>query len=434
MSLLKSLLEPNVIIKKKIIKVSAKALSDVKPITSGGWVGNNSLFRNLGGDYNQANYSELLRQEQGLHARCIRIIADNVAKCKLIVKKYENQSESTEPDYHILQDLFRGKNKPNPRQTQYELYHKTVRGVLNLGKYYWRIVRNPTSKLPVQIYSLTVTSNDQMTAKYDTAGNIDHWVYRYNSKEISFQPEDIIDFGYDSLYDDIYGIGLTQQGSWIFDKLNELNNYQLRYYQNDAMKKMIIKSDRNTSEMELAKFKEDFAKSNQGSSNAGKTLFLNTGMDVVPNSNNPQESDYNKTYDLLQDEICSLDGVPPSIASRVKDTNRANGVAAEGNFFNFTLSPIVKMMDSKLTRMLQNNYKDSDNYFVEHRLELPKDRERELNEFKFLAEIGALKYNQALKWAGFDMIPNGEDFVNVGGKIVLNDKPNPAKPEDQQMG
>jgi len=49
---------------------------------------------------------------------------------------------------------------------------------------------------------------------------------------------------------------------------------------------------------------------------------------------------------------------------------------------------MVKKIDSKLTKFLKDNYSDAKNLVIEHKIQLPVDKDFELRQLEFSLQMG----------------------------------------------
>lgn len=383
----------------------------------------NDYNRNNYGDVDQPNYELLFKEgSQGLASRCVDLIASNIANAQILVYKKENQTENSEPDKHPFLKLIYGKDQPNKSMSIMQMLYNAVQRYLVIGNEYWLVIRN-NSGVPINLYPLKVTQSNQMIAMLDKLGDIMQWKYiGRDRKEYIYDASDIIHFKRQSPYYSPYGMGLIIAGAWIFDKQAEINKYQMRYFANDAMKRFVIMSDSDVGEAEFEDLKNSFKKEYMG--NATNTLILNRGFKAESISNTPQESDYFNTWNAIQDDICSLFGIPPSLVSRIADVNRANAVSAEYDFNNNTLKPIADMIGDILTRVLVNNYKNSEEYIVKLKLRRPQDTEYELKQIQILTNTGSISQEELRQWSDYPQTMNGTPVQGKGNQSMPQDNTN----------
>ena len=361
-----------------------KGLSDMVRTPFGGailsWDTNNL---NQFGDVYQPNYSALIKEgTQGIAGSGIDLISSNVSMSQILVYKKQNQTDNSEPDDHPFLDIIYGANKPNEYLTIAQMLYRATSRYITIGNEWWLVVKN-NSDTPIGLIPLQVREHTQILPITNTMGYVDKWKYiGKDRKEYIFDKNEIIHFKRPSPYENSYGMGIIIQGAKTFDKLNAIDDFQLRAFGNDGAKKLVIYDDGDFGDEGFEKFKEDFRKNYIG--NASNTMILPRGLRAEAMSSVPSEMEHTKSYDLVLKDLMSLLKIPPSKLAKIDDVNRANAISAEYDFYNDCLKPVVNVMSDMFTRMLVNNYKNSDDYIVKVKLRRPQDTQYEMEQMKIL--------------------------------------------------
>lgn len=359
------------------------------------------------------------RQFKNLIYSCICFRGENVAKSVPFMYKKINQSEREEIDRHNFLDYL---DNPNEIDTFYEMLFETLKDMDLYGNAYWEIVRD---RGKIRFYLLP-PYKERWSFNYTTG----EYVLKVGSNKIKFAYNQILHFRHPSANrETVFGTSLIEAGRDIFEMENYINSYQTNFFKNDAMLKFYLSTSKDFNDGNFKRFYDQYI-ANPNVENAGEIPVFPSGIEPKIISVNPKEADYVQTWKLIQTRTLSLTRISPSLLGIVEDVNRANAVSAYRDFLNFILDSIIKKIDSRLTKLVKDEY--GTEYFIKSKIDLPIDKDFELRKFEAACRWGVITVNEARQSIdNYDSIKGGDKLVNSKPEEFIPPvEPDPNNPQE----
>lgn len=164
----------------------------------------------------------------------------------------------------------------------------------------------------------------------------------------------------------------------------------------------------------------------------GQPFILPPGLEVFPWAEKTDEMQLVEADDQLRNALFAKEGMSQIIAGLTKDSNRSDTEAAMASTCTFTINPTLARFARSLMRGLAHRWDDQLVMYFEDCS--PRDWQRELQELKLDAEIGAVTTNERRSERGreeFDA-PEANVPLRPAGRVhlFLTDEMMPEEPED----
>lgn len=329
----------------------------------------------------------------------IKKIAGTIAGLPIeLCKKENNVNQFLDEDYRLF--LLNIEN--NTYSTSYQLKYSIVEDLLLYGKSYCYIERKGTKITGIHhINYETVGYKDSVNDK----GIVIDRVYNYTLNNIVCTS---------NAYD-ILEINSGSKGILNSNKLLELminhDDMLSNTLQNFTAPSGILKSQNRLTQTAIDRLRESWKSLYSGSSNSGKTIILEEGLDYKPlndvDLNKLQSSDTKKSFIDDVERLFNL-----------------YGVQSDSEFLKYTITPIISCIESALTSSLLLTKEKENNYaFIFDTEMIIRANERERMETIVLGlDKGIYSINEARE--RLDMAPfvldNDKSFLSLSmGKVLL---------------
>jgi HK97 family phage portal protein len=287
-----------------------------------------------------------------------------------LTKTLSNALEVKEVLEHPFLDLIQ---HVNPLANRFDLWDMTQLFMELTGNAYWYIVKDSQMGIPVQIwvipsqYMQIVTSKDQMVAGY---------VFRYGTRLVPFEFDEIAHFKFSSPLSQLYGTGPLAAILDTYNVDQSIRGYESSMLNSGGRPDGVLQTDQGLNDKEFERLKEQWNQRYGGASKAGKTLILEKGLTYEAISFTPKEMNYVTGRKLNREEIAAAFGVPMSKLTS-ETVNLANAYAGEKQYAQDTLEPRLRRLEEKINERVLPMYEDGDNLFVAYDSAVPEDKEFE---------------------------------------------------------
>ncbi len=265
---------------------------------------------------------------------CIRILADSVGMCPLVLYRLDGRGRKTEAKDHPLWRLL--KVRPNEWQTPYDFARMLMLHLLAHGNAY--VVKSHLGRRLIDLIPLDPV---RMSVLEDTETR---WTYEYSRLDGSRQvyaASEIMHLrglswknwlGVSTVMDaarEEIGIAMAarKQAGKVFAQGAQLAGY--------------LKAPGNLTQEAITRLVEQFAEKYAGVDNAWKTPVLEEGLDFVKVSMTSEEAQLLESRKLSASDIAMCFGVPPHMIGQVeKATSWGSGIEQQSiGFMTYTLMP-----------------------------------------------------------------------------------------------
>lgn len=301
---------------------------------------------------------------------CYELIAGTIAQLPVYLYR-----ETEDGSVDKISDDYRNSllnDEPNEFQSAYGMKKQMVKDYLFRGATYSYVERNGNEILEIT----TLNSSDIIVDKYIKDGfrvvDADIKVMgkqegrqgngKNDKKPLQIlKPYDCIIALKDSS-DGLTSKGILDYGKDVFQVALEEKKYTSGIYKNGALPIGVLKTTGRLTQGAVDKLKASWQSLYSGSSNAGKTVILEEGLDYSPVSLKPGDlllTDNRK--DVISD-ICKLFNLPESL---IDVTKIKYGSLEQNNihFLQYTLSPILTALENGLNRALLLEDEKKHGYF-----------------------------------------------------------------------
>ena len=307
--------------------------------------------------------SELIDYESYMRAGCRKVWASWKA-CDITANSLSNtpfaivRAGNSKPvTVTGLADLF---ESPNDTMTIREMVYLAAMHIKMTGNAFWfkaETVLASGGKRPKQLFPLNPKRVRIMPQP--NTGKINGYVYTSAfGQAITLDPEDVIHFKRPHPNNDFWGLGDIEAGEDLFNEHVNRNKWQKQFWKNGASPStLLINDDDQQPDEEAWKIaKEKFQREYGGGENAGKTAWLSgkwrkeqLGLSLSE-MQNIEASKWNVEQIFLQH------GVPLSVAGIRDAANFATADIDNQRFKEFTVLPIVLMLQDAITSDLVAGY------------------------------------------------------------------------------
>ncbi len=256
-------------------------------------------------------------------------------------------------DEHPVLDLI---NKPNPVQSGADWWRQRIAYLLLSGNLYDErfIVNN-------QLRELWVPRPDRMTIVPGDSGIPSSFIYSTDGQKKIYYPVDSrtadSDINHTRLFhplNDWYGLSPLAAGAYAIDQHNESMKWLQALLQNSARPSgaLLLDDDQTLSDEQFNRLKTQIDEQYSGSSNAGRPMLLEGGLDWRPMGLSPEDMLITDTKDGSARDISLALGVPPLLLNIPGDNTYSNYREARLGFYEDTIVPLVTFMLSDLNQWM----------------------------------------------------------------------------------
>ena len=271
--------------------------------------------------------------------QAINRIGDAIASVKLGVYRGE-----TELVNHPILDLLR---RPNPLQSYGDYVRAKIGYLLLAGNGYEE--RMTVQGKPRELYQLRP---DRMKIVPAANGIPAAYEYSANQQKVSFpvNPRNLdCDLRHIKMFNPIndwYGMSPIEAGAYAIDQNNESMKWMQALLQNSARPSgaLVMKDGATLAEEQFNRLKEQIEDQYSGSSNAGRPMLLEGGLDWKQMGLSPTDMGILETKFSSARDIALAFGVPPQLLGIKGDNTYSNYQEARLAFYEDTVLPLLDMV------------------------------------------------------------------------------------------
>jgi HK97 family phage portal protein len=278
-------------------------------------------------------------------AACLRVIEDNAPQPKMEIVETLSDGDETPMKRSPVLDIFR---QPNPYYDYYTLCASVYSSLVVDGNSYLLKIRS-ASGIPVELWWVPSWTIFPRWPVGDPTVFIDHYEYRPGGNALyHIDPADIIHFRYgkiDERNDRLMISPLRAAGRKIIGSLNDVDNFTSTIMAHNGVPPIVIRPTagnrpitRDDADAMTADYRTLLSGERKGDP------FIATGpFEVVPLGWNPDQMAMNVIPARLEDQVCSLTGVPATLAgltSGAQHKTYQNVYESRRSFYEETLIPL----------------------------------------------------------------------------------------------
>jgi len=301
-------------------------------------------------------YGRSFRLRRGNKRSAIRRYVDKSMLTRAMVTH-----KSLEPDYdHELSTLL---THPNPHQLGSQLIQLTDLWLAVRGECFWVLEKDNgepmmPGEIPDRIWPLSPDLFSPILSD-GTFGELVGWSYapayymnqRLRGMRINLGLDDIVQFKYPNPGDPLRGLsrlGAVALGIEI-DMLAKAHNRAV--IENGGDPGGVLMYDEMMEEEEEREFMTKWNQMHGGAENARRTALLSGGFKYASIALSPKDMQFLEQQKWDREEILAVMGVPRSVLG-VPDQNYATQLGQDANFWDKTLLPLMKLIETTLDATL----------------------------------------------------------------------------------
>ena len=359
------------------------------------------------------NVNEFTAMQTTAVYACVRILAESIAGLPLHVYEYRGNGKERVPEhplYFLLHD------SPNPEMTSFIFRETSMIHLLLWGNSFSQIIRDGMRRV-VGLYPLLP---NRMSVDRDEHGEL---VYTYtpmsdanpklkSGQSIKLRREDVLHIpglGFDGLmgYSPIAmarnAVGMTLA----------CEEYGSAFFANGARPSGVLKHPGVLKDP--SKLRESWQAVYGGTSNTGKTVLLEEGVEYQQISIPPEEAQFLETRKFQIDEIARLYRVPPHMIGDLEKSSFNNIEQQSLEYVKYTLNPWVVRWEQSLQKALLNPAEQK-RYFIKFNVDglLRGDYQSRMAGYAVGRQNGWLSANDIREMENMNPIPEEE-----GGNLYL---------------
>jgi len=273
-----------------------------------------------------------------------------------------NRSGRVEVKKHALLDIL---HRPNPCMGGAEFLETIYAHRLISGNAYIHAVKN-NNGVPIELFALRPDRVSVIAGKGCVPDGYQYQVgdvvRKFKVDRISGQ-SDILHIKKFHPLNDWYGLSSIEAAAYSIDQHNEAAAWNQALLQNGARPSgaLIVKGADGKdggylSEEQYLRVRSQFDDLNSGSSNAGRPLLLEGGLDWKEMSISPRDMDFINTKNSAARDIALAFGVPPQLLGIPGDATYNNMAEARLALWEQTILPMVDNFTSALNNWLVHLY------------------------------------------------------------------------------
>ncbi|MDR1495135.1 MAG: phage portal protein [Rickettsiales bacterium] len=308
-------------------------------------------------DRNYIHLSEESYVKNVIANRCISIISKGASSVRLYLKNITSGEILSD---HSILDLLK---KPNPSMGFSDFFETLYAHRLISGNAYLQAIfaRNSKNSEPKELFILRP---DRVTILVGDSPLPIGYRYKVNNQEFLFKvnqvtgKSEILHLKNFHPTNDWYGLSQVEPAAYSIDQHNEASKWNQAILQNGAKPcgALIVKNDAENNgfltDDQFERLKEQLNSEFSGSTNAGKPLLLEGGLDWKEISMTPKEMDFLEMKHSTARDIALSFGVPSQLIGIPGDNTYNNMAEARLFLWEQTILPTIDSVLSSLTNWL----------------------------------------------------------------------------------
>lgn len=341
--------------------------------------------------------------------RCVNLIAQSASHVPWLVMKNRGTNYEViknHPIYHLLK-------RPNAEKAGADFFAEVIANKLLYGNAYI-LSTAQHNQPPSEIYLLSskateiiVNKNYPVAYKYNSAGN--HKIYPID--RISRMSKVLHLKNYNP-NDHIYGLSCLNAASLPIELHNQAARWNNSLLKNGARPSgaLIVKDSNNhLSDEQFDRLQAQLSEKFTGSTNSGKPLLLEGGLDWREMSINPKDMDFIESKNSAAREIALAFGVPPQLLGINGDNTYSNMQEARLGLWEETLLPLLDRLADALSNWFSYQYGEEIHIDFD-REGISALTERRENLWSKIADANFMTINEKRAFVGLKPIAGGDDL------------------------
>ncbi len=339
--------------------------------------------------------------------RCVNLIAQSASHVPWLVMKNKGNSYEViknHPVYHLLK-------RPNAEKAGADFFSEVIANKLLYGNAYI-VSTSQNNQPPSEIYLLSsqateiiFNKNYPVAYKYNSANN--HKIYPID--RISRMSK-ILHLKNYHPSDSHYGLSCLSAASMSINLHNRATIWNNSLLRNGARPSgaLIVKDDNTQlTDEQFDRLQAQLSEKFTGSTNSGKPLLLEGGLDWREMSISPKDMDFIESKNSASREIALAFGVPPQLLGINGDTTYSNMQEARLGLWEETLIPLLDKLSDALSNWFSYQY--SEEIFIDFdRDNISALTEKRESLWTKIANANFMTINEKRSLAGLKPISGGD--------------------------
>lgn len=349
--------------------------------------------------------------------RCVRVIVDAAMSVPLLVYKKDQPV-----DKHPFYDLI---NSPNPFEGTAEFLDRAYSFLLIAGNTY--IEAMSVGKTIRELYTLRP---DRMKIQLDARGHPAKYIYSVNQEKVDFDvprtgQRPILHIKQFHPLDDLYGLSSMEPAAFSIDVHTAAGKFNKALLDNQARPSGALvvvpdkEGDATLTAEQFARLKMELDERYTGSSNAGRPMLLEGGLDWKEMGTTPADMEFVQGKNAAAREIALSYGVPPQILGIPGDNTYSNLKEANVALYRQTVLPFLIRVCQSLSVWLRPSFGDDFKVWFDINEIAGLSQERE-DTWNRVNASTVLTVNEKREAIGYDEVEGGDDVLIQSSLVPLN--------------
>ena len=367
------------------------------------------------------NYESFAKEAYGKNVvayQAINRIADAIASVNLGV--YRGEMELVD---HPLITLL---NRPNPLQSYSDYVRAKVSFLMIAGNGYEE--RFMVGREVKELYQLRP---DRMKIVPSSNGIPSAYEYTLGQNKVRWEMDprtlecDVRHLKLFNPLNDWYGMSSIEAGSYAIDQNNEAMNWMQALLQNSARPSgaLTVKDSGTLSDENFNRLKAQIEEQYSGSSNAGRPMLLEGGLDWQQMGLSPTDMGIIEAKFSSARDVALAFGVPPQLLGIPGDNTYSNYAEARLAFWEDTALPLLQMIVNDWNNWLGSIYGVEIKPDIDS---IPAIAEKRLSMWQMADQSQDLTINERRALKGYGPIDSGDVLFVSSAEIPLSMATEPA--------
>ena len=332
---------------------------------------------------------------------CVGAISSSMASLPAYVYRF-NSNGRTVDDVHPISRLI--DNGPNQHQTWSDFVEWTMASVLLRGNAIAEVITDNggavTGLNPIPWENVSVQLLPNRRLAFDVTDIT--YLYGGTGRPRRLLQNEVFHLR-DRSDDGFIGVSRLRRAAAVVQAGLSIQNFANALYQNGANPSGALEVDGKLGDPAREQLKKSFSEAFSGSSNAAKTLILESGIKWKQISVSPEDAEFLASRRFTVEELCRIFGVPPVIAGDLSHGTFTNSETMLRWFAMATLTPWIRKIESEFSRSVF-----SEASRMSHKLEidlsglLRGDPAQRWQSWKIAVEAGILDVNEVRQEEGWN--------------------------------
>jgi HK97 family phage portal protein len=346
---------------------------------------------------------------------CVRLVSETVSTLPLKLYEVKADGSRAVAKSHSLYYVLC--KSPNYEMTQSRYMQLVVASILLWGNAYVEIKRNVTGKRIISLQPL-------LPQHVEVTRNKHNQILQYHHNDGSTRREidhkdmmHIRAFGIDG----VMGVFTINKGRETFATATSAEQAAGKFFENGLQTSGFLTTDQKLNDVQRDKLHTHIARF-MGSSNAGKTMVLEHGMQYNGVTMNPEAAQMLQTRAFEIEEICRWFRVSPIMIGHFDKQSSwsASAEAQDLHFMKYTFRPLLVNIEQEISRCLIGLV-DSDKYYAEFNVEglLRADSKTRSEYYSSGLNNGWMNRDEVRSKENMPPIPGGDKYTIQSALIPL---------------